>query len=153
MFADAFSTKLSDCKDVIEYASRYQIAFDKIVSLLNKDCRSGVLSTLCLDILVSMGRALAMGKDAEDEKAVGEDLVKLFEYNELTPRRTFWVSPIGPGRWSLCSQILPRAMTSKTRGDEICRLIGLFPALRGALDAADPLRDTAPASKAPLGLY
>lgn len=94
-----------------------------------------------------------MGEDAEDEKAVGEALVKLFGCNELTPKRIFWVSPIGPGRWSLCSQILPRAMTSKTMADEICRLIGLSPALRGALDAADPWEDTAPASKVPLGLY
>lgn len=37
MFADALNTKLSDCKDVAEYTSRYQVAFDKIVSLLDED--------------------------------------------------------------------------------------------------------------------
>ena len=37
IFADALTTKLSDCKDIMEYTSRYQIAFDKILSLLNKD--------------------------------------------------------------------------------------------------------------------
>ena len=35
--AEALNTKLSDCKDVVEYTSRYQIAFDKIFSLLNDD--------------------------------------------------------------------------------------------------------------------
>ena len=37
IFADALTTKLSDCKDIMEYTSRYQIAFDKILSLLNED--------------------------------------------------------------------------------------------------------------------
>lgn len=37
MLADVLNTKLSDCKDVAGYTSRYQIAFDKIVSLLNED--------------------------------------------------------------------------------------------------------------------
>ncbi len=36
-FAEALNTKLSDCKDVVEYTSRYQIAFDKILSFLNDD--------------------------------------------------------------------------------------------------------------------
>ncbi len=36
-FAEALNTKLSDCKDVVEYTNRYQIAFDKILSLLNDD--------------------------------------------------------------------------------------------------------------------
>ena len=36
-FVDALNTKLSDCKDVVEYTSRYQIVFDKILSLLNDD--------------------------------------------------------------------------------------------------------------------
>ena len=37
IFADALTTKLSDCKDIMEYTSRYQIVFDKILSLLNED--------------------------------------------------------------------------------------------------------------------
>ena len=36
-FADALNTKLSDCKDIVEYTSRYQITFDKILSMLNDD--------------------------------------------------------------------------------------------------------------------
>ncbi len=37
IFADALNTNFSDCKNVIKYTSRYQIAFDKIISLLNED--------------------------------------------------------------------------------------------------------------------
>lgn len=37
MFLDACSVRLSDCKDVIDYTSRYQIAFDKLLSLINED--------------------------------------------------------------------------------------------------------------------
>lgn len=37
IFANVFTTKLSDYKDLSEYSSWYQIVFDKIFSLLNKD--------------------------------------------------------------------------------------------------------------------
>lgn len=37
IFSDACNVKLSECKDVIEYTSRYQIAFDKIVSLTSEE--------------------------------------------------------------------------------------------------------------------
>lgn len=37
IFSDALNTKLSDCKDIMDYTSRYQVAFDKILSLLNED--------------------------------------------------------------------------------------------------------------------
>lgn len=37
IFADALTTKLSDCKDNMSYTSWYQIAFDKILNLLNED--------------------------------------------------------------------------------------------------------------------
>lgn len=36
-FAEVLNTKLSDCKVIVEYTSRYQVAFDKILSLLNND--------------------------------------------------------------------------------------------------------------------
>lgn len=36
-FIDACNIKLSDCKDIIDYTNRYQIAFEKILSLINKD--------------------------------------------------------------------------------------------------------------------
>lgn len=36
-FADALNMKFSDCKNVVEFTSQYQIAIDKILSLLNKD--------------------------------------------------------------------------------------------------------------------
>ena len=35
IFLDACAIKLSDCNDVIDYTSRYQIVFDKLLSLLN----------------------------------------------------------------------------------------------------------------------
>lgn len=34
MFLDACIVKLSDCNNVIDYISRYQIVFDKLLSLL-----------------------------------------------------------------------------------------------------------------------
>lgn len=37
IFANALTTKLLNRKNIIEYISWYQIAFDKILSLLNKD--------------------------------------------------------------------------------------------------------------------
>ncbi len=37
MFVDACNVKLSDCKDVVDYTSRYQIAFDKLLSLITEE--------------------------------------------------------------------------------------------------------------------
>ena len=37
LFVDACNIKLSDCKDIIDYTSRYQIAFDNILNLIGKD--------------------------------------------------------------------------------------------------------------------
>ncbi len=37
VFSDACTMKLSECKDVVEYISRYQIAFVKITSLITKN--------------------------------------------------------------------------------------------------------------------
>ena len=37
IFSNACNVRLLDCKDVINYTSRYQIAFDKILSLINKN--------------------------------------------------------------------------------------------------------------------
>lgn len=33
IFSDSCAVKLSECKDIIDYTSRYQVAFDKITSL------------------------------------------------------------------------------------------------------------------------
>ena len=35
IFLDACAVKLSDCNNVIDYTSHYQIAFDKLLSFLN----------------------------------------------------------------------------------------------------------------------
>ena len=37
IFSDTYNLKLLDCKDVIDYTSRYQIIFDKILILINKN--------------------------------------------------------------------------------------------------------------------
>lgn len=35
IFSEDYNIKLSDCKDVVNYTSRYHIAFNKILSLIN----------------------------------------------------------------------------------------------------------------------
>ena len=37
IFSNACNVKLLDCKDVVNYTSRYHIAFDKILNLINKN--------------------------------------------------------------------------------------------------------------------
>lgn len=37
IFADACNMKLSECKDVLDYASHYQVTFDKLASLTSED--------------------------------------------------------------------------------------------------------------------
>ena len=37
IFVDTCNVKLSECKDIINYTSRYQIAFDKLISLISED--------------------------------------------------------------------------------------------------------------------
>lgn len=37
LFTKAFNRKFSNCKNIIKYTSRYQIAFDKILNILNND--------------------------------------------------------------------------------------------------------------------
>lgn len=37
VFVDACNVKLSDCKDIVDYTSRYQVAFDKLLSLINEE--------------------------------------------------------------------------------------------------------------------
>ncbi len=37
VFLDTCNVKLLDCKDVVDYKSRYQIAFDKLLSLITEE--------------------------------------------------------------------------------------------------------------------
>lgn len=37
VFVDACNIKLSDCKDIVDYTNRYQIAFNNILSLVGAD--------------------------------------------------------------------------------------------------------------------
>ena len=53
--------RLLDCKDVVDYTSRYQIAFDKILSLINEneDCwisKKTIKMTLQRNLLTHLGK-------------------------------------------------------------------------------------------------
>ena len=37
IFSDVCAVKLSECKDIIDYTSRYQVALNKITSLTTED--------------------------------------------------------------------------------------------------------------------
>lgn len=37
VFVDSCNIKLSDCKDVVDYTSCYQVAFNKLFSLINEE--------------------------------------------------------------------------------------------------------------------
>ncbi len=59
IFIDACNVKLSDCKDVIDYTSRYQIVFDKILSLINEDSwmsKRSIEMTLQRSLLRHLGK-------------------------------------------------------------------------------------------------
>ena len=62
IFLDACAVKLSDCNDVIDYTSRYQIAFDKLLSLLNTESwmsKKTIEMTLQGSLLRHLGRDYA----------------------------------------------------------------------------------------------
>ena len=62
IFLDACTVKLSDCNDVIDYTSRYQIAFDKLLSLLNTESwmsKKTIKMTLQRSLLCHLGRDYA----------------------------------------------------------------------------------------------
>ena len=62
IFLDAYLVKLSDCNNVINYTSRYQIAFDKLLSLLNTKSwmfKESIKMTLQESLLHQLGRDYA----------------------------------------------------------------------------------------------
>ncbi len=62
IFSDACAVKLSDCNNVIDYTSRYQIAFDKLLSLLNIESwmsKKTIKMTLQGSLLCYLGRDYA----------------------------------------------------------------------------------------------
>lgn len=59
MFVDAWNVKLSDCKDVIDYTSHYQIAFNKLLSLITKESwlsKKSIKMTLQKSLLQHLGK-------------------------------------------------------------------------------------------------
>lgn len=60
VFSDACTVKLSECKDVVDYTSRYQIVFDKIVSLASED---GWMSRKTIEMTLQGNLLRHLGKD------------------------------------------------------------------------------------------
>ncbi len=60
VFSDAFTIKLSECKDVLEYISRYQIAFVKIMSLITKN---GLMSQKTVEMTLQGNLLRHLGKE------------------------------------------------------------------------------------------
>lgn len=59
VFVNACNVKLSDCKDVVDYTSRYQIAFDKLLSVINEESwmsRKSIEMTLQGSLLRYLGK-------------------------------------------------------------------------------------------------
>ncbi len=60
IFSDACAVKLSDCKDIIDYTSRYQVAFYKIISLATKD---GWMSRITVEMTLQGSLFRHLGKE------------------------------------------------------------------------------------------
>lgn len=60
IFSDACGVKLSDCKDVIDYTSRYQVAFDRIISLTTEE---GWMSRKTVEMTLQRSLLRHLGKD------------------------------------------------------------------------------------------
>ena len=60
VLVDVCNVKLLDCKEVVDYTSRYQVAFDKLLSLINKESwmsRKSVKMTLQNSLLQHLGKS------------------------------------------------------------------------------------------------
>ena len=62
IFSDACNVRLSDCKDVVDYTSHYQLAFDKILSLIN-DNEDSWISKKTIEITLQENLLRHHGKD------------------------------------------------------------------------------------------
>ncbi len=60
IFSDACAVKISDSKDILDYTNRYQVAFDKIISLTTED---GWMSRRTVEITLQGSRLRHLGKD------------------------------------------------------------------------------------------
>ena len=60
IFSDTCIVKLLDYKDIIDYTSRYQVAFDKIISLTTED---GWMSCRTVEMILQESLFRHLGKD------------------------------------------------------------------------------------------
>ncbi len=61
VFSDACNVKLSDCRNIIDYTSRYQIAYDKILSLIGEN--STWISKKTVELTLQGNLLRHLGKD------------------------------------------------------------------------------------------
>lgn len=93
IFCEACNIKLSDCKDVMDYTGRYQVAFDKIQSLITKDSwmsKRTVEMALQGSLLRHLGRdysALAPAIETvwrDETTDLGDTILRVIRHAEIT---------------------------------------------------------------------
>ncbi len=92
IFLDVYAVKLSDCNNVIDYTSRYQIAFDKLLSLLNTESwmsKKTIKMTLQGNLLRHLGRdytALVSAIDTnwkEETTNLADTILRVIRYADI----------------------------------------------------------------------
>lgn len=92
IFVDACNVKLSECKDVIDYTSRYQIAFDKLISLISEDSwmsKKSIEMTLQGSLLRHLGKdysALVSAIETswtEENTDLAETILRIIRHAEI----------------------------------------------------------------------
>ena len=93
IFCEAYNMKLSDCKDVMDYTGRYQVAFDEIQSLITEDSwmsKRTVEMTLQKSLLQYFGREYstlisAIETVGQDETTnLGDTILRVARHAEIT---------------------------------------------------------------------
>lgn len=93
IFCEACNIKLSDCKDVMDYTGRYQVAFDKIQSLITEDSwmsKRTVEMALQGSLLRHLGRdysALVSAIETvwrDETTDLGDTILRVIRHAEIT---------------------------------------------------------------------
>lgn len=94
IFSDACNVRLSDCKDVVDYTSRYKIAFDKILSLIN-DNKDSWISRKIIEIVLQENLLRHLGRDyfalvsviettwKEETTDLGDTILRVIRHAEI----------------------------------------------------------------------
>lgn len=94
IFSDACNVRLSECKDVVDYTSRYQIAFDKILSIIN-DNEDSWISRKTIEITLQGNLLRHLGKDysalvsaietswTEETTDLGDTILRVIRHAEI----------------------------------------------------------------------